>query len=237
VLPEERVHRPDVIRVGLAKRAVGLLAHRGKRLQRARYHAELAERRYQAVDPDNRLVAATLERQWEEALRSERTLHAEATIRWAGGYESRHAFLRHVRRYDQLRDGDRLMQRLVELREAGKTAEQPADILNAEGFRPINPRDTFNRDMVRDLLVWLRLRGEHRDDWLLGPGEWWIHDLAAELGMAWQTLRHWATRGWVHGPQTKILKRWVVWADRTEVKRLRRLRSARSRGILGYPRS
>ncbi len=37
--------------------------------QRARYEVDLAERRYQAVDPANRLVAATLEQRWAEALR------------------------------------------------------------------------------------------------------------------------------------------------------------------------
>jgi DNA invertase Pin-like site-specific DNA recombinase len=46
-------------------------------LKRARYDAELAERRYRAVDPDNRLVAATLERQWEQALRGERELQEQ----------------------------------------------------------------------------------------------------------------------------------------------------------------
>ena len=39
------------------------------RLERARYASELAARHYRAVDPDNRLVARTLEREWEEALR------------------------------------------------------------------------------------------------------------------------------------------------------------------------
>ena len=43
--------------------------HWKQKLQRARYDVELAERRYQAVDPENRLVAATLERQWEDGLR------------------------------------------------------------------------------------------------------------------------------------------------------------------------
>jgi excisionase family DNA binding protein len=38
-------------------------------LQQARYEASLAERRYAACDPDNRLIAAQLERSWEEALR------------------------------------------------------------------------------------------------------------------------------------------------------------------------
>ncbi len=38
-------------------------------LQQARYEASLAERRYAACDPDNRLIAATLEKNWEETLR------------------------------------------------------------------------------------------------------------------------------------------------------------------------
>jgi hypothetical protein len=38
-------------------------------LQQARYEASLAERRYAACDPDNRLIAAQLERSWETALR------------------------------------------------------------------------------------------------------------------------------------------------------------------------
>jgi DNA invertase Pin-like site-specific DNA recombinase len=38
------------------------------RLERAEYEAALAERRYQEVDPSQRLVAATLERRWNEAL-------------------------------------------------------------------------------------------------------------------------------------------------------------------------
>lgn len=37
-------------------------------LQQARYDASLAERRYAACDPDNRLIASELEKGWEEAL-------------------------------------------------------------------------------------------------------------------------------------------------------------------------
>lgn len=40
------------------------------RIERAEYEAALAERRYQEVDPAQRLVAATLERRWNEALLS-----------------------------------------------------------------------------------------------------------------------------------------------------------------------
>ena len=38
-------------------------------IQQARYEASLAERRYAACDPDNRLIAAQLEKNWEAALR------------------------------------------------------------------------------------------------------------------------------------------------------------------------
>jgi DNA invertase Pin-like site-specific DNA recombinase len=39
------------------------------RRERLAYEARLAERRYKAVDPDNRVVARTLEREWNERLR------------------------------------------------------------------------------------------------------------------------------------------------------------------------
>jgi DNA invertase Pin-like site-specific DNA recombinase len=38
------------------------------RLDRARYEARLAERRYKAVDPDNRVIARTLEKEWNDKL-------------------------------------------------------------------------------------------------------------------------------------------------------------------------
>jgi hypothetical protein len=42
---------------------------RQKRVERARYEAELAQRRYMNVDPSNRLVADTLEADWNQKLR------------------------------------------------------------------------------------------------------------------------------------------------------------------------
>src|SRR5579862_769799 len=46
-------------------------------MQQARYDASLAERRYAACDPDNRLIAAQLEKNWELALRRVRDLEAQ----------------------------------------------------------------------------------------------------------------------------------------------------------------
>ena len=48
----------------------------GLDLQQARYEASLAERRYAACDPDNRLIAVELEKSWESALQRVHTCEA-----------------------------------------------------------------------------------------------------------------------------------------------------------------
>jgi len=47
------------------------------RIERARYNVDLAERRYEAVDPSNRLIAATLETRWNDAAQHLHDLEAE----------------------------------------------------------------------------------------------------------------------------------------------------------------
>jgi Recombinase/Recombinase zinc beta ribbon domain len=56
------------------------------RLERAEYEAALAERRYHEVDPSQRLVAATLERRWNDAL-----LHCEELKQQAAEFQRQHA--------------------------------------------------------------------------------------------------------------------------------------------------
>ena len=51
--------------------------HWQQNLERARYESAKAERHYRAVDSENRLVARTLEQQWEAALRKERAVVEE----------------------------------------------------------------------------------------------------------------------------------------------------------------
>ena len=52
--------------------------HHAQSVERADYESELARRRYEEVDPSNRLVAAELERRWEQSLRDKRV--AEETL-------------------------------------------------------------------------------------------------------------------------------------------------------------
>ena len=181
-----------------------LALHWQQQLERARYDVQQAERRYRAVDPENRLVARTLEQQWEQALCAERqrqeeydrfvqkkpleltdaekdricalandlpalwqsaatsvvdrkeilrclvervivnvqgnTEYVDVTIHWAGGFVSQHQIQRPVAEYHQMRDYDRLVERLGELQKADLTATEMADRLNREGFHPTGRR-------------------------------------------------------------------------------------------------
>ena len=57
------------------------LAQWRKQVERARYEAQRAERRYRAVDPDNRLVARSLETEWEKCLAALQTAETELVRR------------------------------------------------------------------------------------------------------------------------------------------------------------
>ena len=65
----------------LEHRAAEADALRAAHVERARYHADLARRRYLAVDPANRLVADTLEADWNTALRALATTPRPPTTR------------------------------------------------------------------------------------------------------------------------------------------------------------
>jgi DNA invertase Pin-like site-specific DNA recombinase/DNA-binding transcriptional regulator YiaG len=63
------------VQAELEARADEADALRRSHVERARHRADLARRRYLAVDPDNRLVADSLEADWNDALRQLQTAH------------------------------------------------------------------------------------------------------------------------------------------------------------------
>lgn len=75
--------KPDQIAIALAalgqldREARQLERQWGLRRERARYEAERAQRQYDAVEPENRLVARSLERAWEEKLRAVEAIEQE----------------------------------------------------------------------------------------------------------------------------------------------------------------
>ena len=62
---------------GVQRERQRLRRHWEQRLERASYEVQRAERQYLAVEPENRLVARSLEQQWEKALRAQRELQEE----------------------------------------------------------------------------------------------------------------------------------------------------------------
>jgi hypothetical protein len=268
-------------------------------LERARYESSRAERQYQAVDPENRLVARTLERRWEEALRDQRRMedeydrflraqparlseaerarilamsgdipalwgapgttasdrkelvrllvervvvhvksdseYVDAVIHWRGGFESRHEVVRPVRVYAQLRDRDRLVGRITELRRAGRTAPWIAEDLNREGFRTPRGRGDYTPELVRRLLTRFGLTGEKAGAAQLGSDEWWLSVLAVALQVSETKLREWVVKGWALARKTPGQGRWVIWADAGERKRLLALKARSRRGVIAHP--
>jgi DNA invertase Pin-like site-specific DNA recombinase len=264
-------------------------------LERAGYQARLAERSYRAVDPENRLVARTLELQWEDALRHEQGVregydrfcresprrltplelerirdlaadipslwHAVDTpaadrkeivraliervtvtipgnaenvvvrIHWIGGASTEHALWRPISCYDRLADFPR-MRKLVEAAVAASlTSAQIAERLDREGFRPPSSRaDRFTPERARDLVYRLGLSQRRRPVESLAVDEWWIRDLADELGVGYNRFKEWVKKGYVHARRVGSRKHLVIWADAEERERLRRLRDDFRRG-------
>ena len=277
-----------------------LTTHWKQQLERARYEAAKAERHYRAVDPENRLVASTLEKQWEQALQTERELqeehdrfirqvppkltpeerncirvlaedipalwnaatttqadrkeiirclitrvevkvqkeneHVDLTLHWAGGFVSQHQVVRPVKEYERLSDFDHLVDRARRLREAGHTAAEIAKQLNKEGFKSIKGTSGFYTGQMRQLMVRWGLAGVRDKEEALGLHEWLLRDLGRRLGLHPSKLRRWVRLGWVHCRRTPILKFHIIWADKKELDRLRRLAAhAKAHPYQAYP--
>jgi DNA invertase Pin-like site-specific DNA recombinase len=75
--------KPSALEVSLKlaedveKERKDLLMHWQRNLERAKYEVERAYRQYNSAEPENRLVARTLEKKWEEALSAEEKLKQE----------------------------------------------------------------------------------------------------------------------------------------------------------------
>jgi DNA invertase Pin-like site-specific DNA recombinase len=237
-----------------------------QRLERADYETILTRRRYEAVDPDNRLVARTLERDWEAALAARQVLddehqralsrqperltetekdavrrlaedipsiwmaasttardrqaiarlmldrivirvfgeteRAEVECHWTGGTVTKTALTRPVRRFEQLEHFDKLLSRIIDLREQGATAQTIADDLNAVGWAPPK-KQAFDAPMVRKLLQ-RRGLGTKRPIWSghvdrRNSDEVTLQELAEHLGAHRQTVYGWLRRGQLKG--------------------------------------
>src|SRR5262249_44374882 len=149
------------------------------------------------------------------------------TIVWAGGEPTTTALIRPLARTDRLSTYPALCERVRALAAAGRTARAIAQCLAEEGFRP--PTGTrFPAQQILSLRQQLGIPAStphrQRQD-TLETDEGWPRDRARMLGLSKSSLAYWSTSGWVRARRQEQPPRWIVWADGTELERLRMLRA------------
>jgi hypothetical protein len=179
-----------------------------------------------AVDRQ-RLVRGLIERIEVEVLGQSEQV--KLAITWAGGVVSRHEFVRAVGSYAQLSDYARLLSRIEQLRTEGRSMDEVAATLNAEGLRPPRRVELFSGGMVSGLLARHYEKASAvqggRVAGALRKGEWLLGELARHLGMPQATLHHWRKAGWLRARKLAVpAGLWAVWAGGAERVRLGRLR-------------
>jgi hypothetical protein len=151
----------------------------------------------------------------------------DVTVAWAGGDQSRGVVRRPVQQTARLSCYPQLCAHVRTWTQEGLTPTRIAERLNALGYQPARG-ERFGRQAVRDLRRRLGLGGPPRRPAAragLGPQEWWQADLARELGIPRATLEHWVAQGRARARQEpRGRRRWIVWADATELQRLREFR-------------
>lgn len=152
---------------------------------------------------------------------------------WAGGHQTGIQMSRPVARVEQLSYYPELLERITVLHKQGQKTGEIAQVLNEEGWRPAKRRATFNASMISALLSRQGLqsgtaRQQHSHKIQRKPNEWTLKELARELEMPEITLYHWLRKGKLIARQEAQTSRsiWLIQADRTELERLRALRSA-----------
>ena len=157
----------------------------------------------------------------------------DVSIRWAGGFESRHNLRRPVSAYEQLDDFDRLSDRVAELRRAGWRSTRIAAQLNAEGFQtPKKRRGIHSRRGPLPMPTHPERTGKRRNrsptTGMVGgrPG--------GPLNIPVKKLKDWVRFGWVRAIARPFGGTWILHADERKVNQLQR-RAALSRKGHNYP--
>lgn len=263
-----------------------------QKLERAVTEAERAGRHYRLVEPENRLVARQLAKEWEEKLATQQqvqedyqrfcheqplqlsesefnairqlaqdipalwdattttNVHRKEILRqlmshiavqaqgqseqvklwieWTGGTRTEHDEVRPVASLEQLSYYPQLCQRIQSLFDQGFNATAIAAQLTQEGFHSPRRQGNFSVQTVLELMRRLELhqrrpKGYNKEP--LVPGEWWIPELARQIGMPDSTVYGWLKQGWIKGhKQEEPPYRWIIYADEAEIERLKNCR-------------
>jgi hypothetical protein len=165
------------------------------RLERAGQEVNRAFRQYNAVEPENRLVARTLERTWEEALLAQRTLEEE------------------YRRFQK----DRPMRLSAAERAEIETLARNLPALWQSSQTPFAEKRQVVRRLLERVVVWapaltqevtVQLHWAHgtvTEHRVTRPVHGWQHVTGAKD--LWQRVQEWQTAGWTSGRIAEELNR------------------------------
>jgi hypothetical protein len=155
----------------------------------------------------------------------------EVVVHWIGGHQSRATMIRPVACFEQLSYIAALRERVAMLHQQGCDRPTIAATLNAEGWRPAKRRTTFTADMVGSLLLRQGL-GSGRPPRVTKVErqvhEWTLTELAHTLEIPPPTLYKWLRKGYLQARQVRHVSVpvWLIWADTSELERLRAFRHA-----------
>lgn len=271
-----------------------LLSQWEKRLERASYEVDRAYRQYNAIEPENRLVARTLEKKWEETLSEQEKLKREYTaflanqptaitvdereairqlasdipalwssptttskdhkeilrlliervivtiqgetekvdieIQWVGGHQTQTQFSRPIAKLESLSYYDKLIARVVELRERGIEFREIANTLNHEGWKTPAQKDTFHISMIGRLLARGGIVSQKRapsTHLVRMQHELTLQELSQKTAIPESTLYAWIRKGILsarHIEGVSSLGIWLITANDDEIKRLQGLK-------------
>jgi DNA invertase Pin-like site-specific DNA recombinase len=153
-------------------------------------------------------------------------------IHWIGGHQTNDLLQRPVAKLKQLSYYEVLYQRAWHLLEEGKPLKDIALILNQEGFKPAKRAKLFKGQMIASLLGskgkkhFQKKRPSERVK--KRKNEWTLHELSSRLEMSPITLYSWYKKGKFQAryDQTSGRKMLLAFANKTELKRLEKLRDA-----------
>jgi len=206
------------------------------RIERARYEADLAERRYEAVDPANRLIAATLEQRWNDTLQTTthrdrkrilRLLIRDVTVnkgpepkivrlhvRWQGGATETLELRRPPNRAEAIRYPDAFVGRIRDLA-ADHHDDDIVRLLAAEGRQ-----GSTGTPLTPSMIQWLRYK--HR---ILAPrpakNTLNVRQVRERYGVSLWVVHYWIGRGLITAQLRKPNAPYAISIDDTSDRFLR----------------
>jgi hypothetical protein len=190
------------------------------RLERARYQAKRAERQYQAVEPENRLVIREV---IIDSKRAEGQVWVQ--INWQTEAQEQFWYQRRVNSYAVFTGTQALEQRVRELNAAGLMDAQIAATLEREGYQTPGLVHPITSKIVCHLRAkWqiptVKLNRNQQNPAQWEDGSYSVEGAAAKLGVSQDTIFTWLKTGRLKGEHLGRSMPWKIYVTEDDERRL-----------------